>query len=46
MTGDVTPEGPLSGKISGGIDKTTFTVELESSLAPRDAAARTSCGKQ
>jgi len=45
MTGDVKPDGVLSGKISGGIDKTTFVFDFELSLPSRDAAAGMSCGK-
>jgi TPR repeat protein len=43
MTGDVKPDGVLSGKISGGIDKTTFTFDFELSLPSKDAAAGMSC---
>ena len=46
MTGELKPGGLLSGKISGGIDKTTFTFEFELSLPSKDAAAGMSCGKQ
>lgn len=45
MTGEVKPDGPLSGKISGGIDKTAFTFEFDLSLPSKDAAAGMSCGK-
>ena len=45
MTGEVKPDGLLSGKISGGIDKTTFTFDFELSLPSKDAAAGMSCGK-
>ena len=45
MTGEVKPDGPLAGKISGGIDKTTFTFEFELSLPSSDAAAGMNCGK-
>jgi hypothetical protein len=45
MTGEVKPDGLLSGKISGGIDKTTFTFDFELSLPSKDAAAGMSCDK-
>jgi TPR repeat protein len=44
MTGEVKPDGLLSGKISGGVDKTTITFEFDLSLPSRDAAAGMSCG--
>jgi len=44
MTGDVKPDGVLSGKISGGIDKTTIAFEFELSLPSKEAAAGMSCG--
>jgi TPR repeat protein len=44
MTGEVKPGGLLSGKISGGIDKTTLTFDFELSLPSKDAAAGMSCG--
>ncbi len=45
MSGNVKPGGVLSGKISGGLDKTTFAFEFELSLPAADAAAGMSCGK-
>ena len=45
MTGVVKPDGLLSGKISGGVDKTTFSFDFELSLPSRDAAAGMSCDK-
>jgi hypothetical protein len=45
MTGEVKPDGLLSGKISGSIDKTTFAFEFELNLPSKDAAAGMSCGK-
>ena len=45
MTGDVKPDGVLSGKIAGGIDKTTFAFDFELRLPSKDAAAGMSCGK-
>jgi len=45
MTGEVKPDGALSGKISGGIDTTRFIFEFELSLPSKDAAAGMSCGK-
>lgn len=45
MSGEVKPGGVLSGKISGGLDKTTFAFEFELSLPTTDAAAGMSCGK-
>ena len=44
MTGEVKPGGVLSGKISGGMDKTTLTFEFDLSLPSKDAAAGMSCG--
>jgi len=44
MTGEVKPDAVLSGKISGGIDKTTLTFDFELSLPSKDAAAGMSCG--
>ena len=44
MTGEVKPDGVLSGKISGGIDKTTLTFEFDLSLPSKEAAAGMSCG--
>jgi TPR repeat protein len=44
MTGEVQPGGVLSGRISGGIDKTTFVFDFELSLPSKDAAAGMSCG--
>jgi hypothetical protein len=45
MTGEVKPGGVLSGRISGGIDTTTFAFDFELSLPTEDAAAGMSCGK-
>src|SRR5262249_13127557 len=45
LTGEVKPDGVLSGRISGGIDKTTFAFEFELTLPAKDAAAGMSCGK-
>jgi hypothetical protein len=45
MTGEVKPDGLLSGKISGSIDKTTFSFEFELNLPSKDAAAGMSCDK-
>ena len=45
MTGEVKPGGVLSGKISGGIDKTTVAFDFELSLPTKDAAAGMSCSK-
>jgi hypothetical protein len=44
MSGQVKPGGVLSGKISGGIEKTTLALEFELSLPAQDAAAGMSCG--
>jgi len=45
MTGAVKADGVLSGKISGGIEKTTFTFDFELNLPSKDAAAGMSCSK-
>jgi TPR repeat protein len=45
MTGEVKPDGVLSGKIAGNLDKTTFTFDFELNLPAQDAAAGMSCGK-
>jgi TPR repeat protein len=45
MTGEVKADGLLSGKISGSVDKTTFTFDFELSLPSKDAAAGMSCDK-
>jgi hypothetical protein len=42
--GDVKLDGVLSGKISGGIDKTTLAFEFELNLPSKEAAAGMSCG--
>jgi hypothetical protein len=44
MTGELKPGGLLSGKFSGGIDKTTISFDFELSLPSKDAAAGMSCG--
>jgi TPR repeat protein len=44
MAGEVKPDGVLSGKISGGIDKTTLAFEFELTLPSKEAAAGMSCG--
>jgi hypothetical protein len=43
MTGEVKPDGPLSGKITGSIDKTTFAFDFELNLPSKEAAAGMSC---
>ena len=45
MTGEVRPDGVLSGKIAGNLDKTTFAFDFELNLPAKDAAAGMSCGK-
>jgi TPR repeat protein len=45
MTGEVKPDGVLSGKIAGNLDKTTFAFDFELNLPAKDAAAGMSCGK-
>ena len=45
MTGEVKPGGALSGKITGNLDKTTFTFDFELNLPAKDAAAGMSCSK-
>ena len=45
MTGDVKPGGTLSGKITGGLDKTSFNFDFELTLPAKDAAAGLSCSK-
>ncbi len=45
MTGEVKPDGVLSGKIAGNLDKTTFTFDFELNLPAKEAAAGMSCGK-
>ena len=46
MSGDVVPGGSLSGKITGSLDKTSFTFDFELTLPAKDAAAGLSCGRQ
>ena len=45
MSGDVKPGGTLSGKITGSLDKTSFSFDFELTLPAKDAAAGLSCGK-
>jgi len=45
MTGDVKPGGTLSGKITGSLDKTSFSFDFELTLPAKDAAAGLSCSK-
>jgi TPR repeat protein len=45
MTGDVKPGAPLSGRIAGKLDKTTFTFDFDVNLPTKDAAAGLTCGK-
>jgi TPR repeat protein len=45
MTGEVKPDGALSGKIAGNLDKTTFTFDFELNLPAKEAAAGMGCSK-
>ncbi len=45
MAGEIKPGGVLAGRITGGRDKTTFTLDFEVTLPAKDAAAGLSCGK-
>ena len=43
MSGEIKPGGVLSGKISGGRDKTTFILDFEVILPAKDAAVGMTC---
>jgi len=45
MTGEVKPDGALSGKVAGKLEKTTFSFDFELSLPAKNAAAGMICGK-
>jgi hypothetical protein len=45
LTGDVKPNGVLSGRIAGKLDKTTFIFDFELNLPAKVASAGMNCGK-
>ena len=45
MTGEVKAGGTLSGKVSGNLDKTSFTFDFDVNLPAKEAAAGMGCGK-
>jgi hypothetical protein len=45
MAGEVKAGGTLSGKVSGSLDKTSFTFDFDVNLPAKEAAAGMGCGK-